>query len=856
MNKAIFKYEEYKKYLNTLTENDVKRIYDTYKEKYHGRWNESGVKKLSKAIDDVIHISMYSSDRYKAYMYREDKIQLIHDYVTLNGFYWDVEFEEDIYVVIKYGEISLFVFKEFVEIFPENNYSDMSPIEVRNKLLGSKQSIGSLLPSELSETTLNNAYSTKINLNDKLEQLKQEMEDVKNNKTSELAAIQKEIDDKLAELQLKKDSLLESLNGKMAEFKDKLRILKNQIFMLKTEIYSIRCFAGETVELIQIREGKRANIETPIVLNQKILYLDEDLAKTISIYQDDITSKYSLLEEALKYNDTIMNMFCPQEKSISFFKLSKTGITYQYDFTKDLMEHYNLLHGKKMGFVVRNGENVYVGWLEEDWDTDTSDRDSHKLTFDEDVIFKPEIKTVEDDKQVNNTSPNEAVSRFFAINVLQGLIEHKSILQVPEKINITIPNKYVIHNYAEGWIEDDRYGYFDVLTDNLHNYNKQGDTILVIQPMSETEFKAYYSNRSRGDRNMTRDCYVESGLNTINLIENNLLYVSAKKENNWDGTPRRNSNFNIDKNEFVNITFMNSDWMRYYIDTKKIGQFSNVYSKYGNSIRVNYSYLVRYFNIAYQFLKNREIKEYELISKYFVDIDKLSWKDLLSHWKIKNDVRVITEYQAKRFAKYLESGKYYKIKNLFEQRFDFPSYTKINVEYYQTSIAGCGRDSRYLHSNTKHPGFGWDDFNESDVTFSKDSSKDDILKREVKDIEKIEYIKSDLINVCKENKITLNNVLLKRYLLNVNNDFKVAYSKTWTMIVNTAIDDDIVNNIDIFNTFKQELETSDYRWHRSISEKLKKLLFILYVQRYYYTDLESSIMKIIHYNISHDIEFI
>lgn len=58
-----------------------------------------------------------------------------------------------------------------------------------------------------------------------------------------------------------------------------------------------------------------------------------------------------------------------------------------------------MLHGKKIGFAVRNGEQLYLGWLEEEWE------EERELTFSENVILRAGKKDV--------TAGDEAVSTRY-----------------------------------------------------------------------------------------------------------------------------------------------------------------------------------------------------------------------------------------------------------------------------------------------------------------------------------------------------------------------------------------------------------------------------------------------------------
>lgn len=68
---------------------------------------------------------------------------------------------------------------------------------------------------------------------------------------------------------------------------------------------------------------------------------------------------------------------------------------------------------------------------------------------------------------------------------------------------------------------------------------------------------------------------------------------------------------------------------------------------------INYTYAIRYLRKALEHVQKREIEEKQIISK-FIDLSSINdWMVLLSEWKIKNTVRWITDYQAKRFVKVL-----------------------------------------------------------------------------------------------------------------------------------------------------------------------------------------------------------
>lgn len=839
-------------------------FYKEYKDYFYGKWNEDSVKKLSNAIE----YNFYNNRGFYNHNLMLDiykKAKTVNDYVTLHNFLWIVDMHIDKYVVVSYGKVSIFILEDYVEFIDEPDYSNYSISEVKQKLLHTDTNDTLVnFPAQINDLSIKDTYTKQKNVTSEIDKLKTQMEDVKQNKNEELAKIQAEIDEKMAILNAKKEAMLSELSKQMSEFNEKLEKLKNQIFMLKTSIYSIRCFAGETVELIQLREGKQENIESPIVLNQKMLYLDEDLAKTMSIYSDDISGNYHLLEEVLKYSDSVMEMFCPQTKCISFFKCSKHNKTYDYNSEDDILESYDMLHGNKIGFVVRNGENLYVGWLEEEWDKDTSDRDEHKLSFIEDVFYKAEVRALRDDEDSKSTSIEEMVSRYFALSVVQGLIEHGKIISIPEVADIRYQSKYIVHNYADAWIDDNRYGSFDNFMNNINQYIHVGDTILVIQNVSESNYRPYEGNRSKGERNTTRDCRVESGLYDVNLIDDDRIFISVKRSGYWNNY-KNNANFEITKYEFINLQNMNSIWLKYFIDTKKIGSFGrSVSNRTGFSSSLEYSYLIKYFKIAYKYLVDREAEEEQMINRYVDDISKYNWKELLSHWKIIYKVRNFTENRAKSFAKYLMSNNYVKLSNLFKDNFMDVKLEIPSIQFYhETRIEDEDRNvSLQLSFNSvlTHPEFASDNIHntEQDVTYNNESSTDEIKEKENLDITKLTCIMNEIKSFAIKYDVWDNGCINIKDL-----QFKSHKAKTWSETFSNTIAF-IISNLEtchleydkIKEVFLNEMKNSKYWMYKRMSqyESLLKLRYLYYIQHYIYPEVMNYLRNKIKYNYIYKLE--
>src|SRR5699024_8027615 len=107
----------------------------------------------------------------------------------------------------------------------------------------------------------------------------------------------------------------EMLNQKKQEMNQLMERFEKKLFVLDTELYSIRCFMGEVVQFVQLRTGSHASVEVPVVLYQKIRYLDEEMGKFLAVYGFDTEDK-SIFEQAIQYRNDLFNLFAPPHKSI------------------------------------------------------------------------------------------------------------------------------------------------------------------------------------------------------------------------------------------------------------------------------------------------------------------------------------------------------------------------------------------------------------------------------------------------------------------------------------------------------------------------------------------------------------
>jgi len=281
------------------------------------------------------------------------------------------------------------------------------------------------------------------------------------------------------------------------------------------------------------------------------------------------------------------------------------------------------------------------------------------------MFYSPGAKVVNSEDAGETTSIEEAVSRYFIFSILQGALQNKQMLTLPDgvKADFSRPSEYIIYSVADTWLCDNRFGTFDAMIDKCNSKITVGDHILCLEWNSDKNGYRGHSDY----RNLTQGLSIKDrGLYQIRLVEDDdgyyasagdkKYYVSLKKNYDDDyvytggyGYHERQRDayalFRIYEDEFINLTYMNSTWLKYVITTKNLGNRYRL-SKFAEAIR--------YLNDALKFIKEREKEEAEYIGKYIDNITEDTWVQV-TEFKLEKGVRNINDYQAKRFAKWLAS---------------------------------------------------------------------------------------------------------------------------------------------------------------------------------------------------------
>lgn len=99
----------------------------------------------------------------------------------------------------------------------------------------------------------------------------------------------------------KKDKLMAELNLQMEEMEEKKEQLEGQIYLLDSKSMPSAVMPEKSVNFTRIRSGKNAPDTEPIVVHQKLRFLDEDLGRLASLYEIQ-WNELDMFESFLKHS--------------------------------------------------------------------------------------------------------------------------------------------------------------------------------------------------------------------------------------------------------------------------------------------------------------------------------------------------------------------------------------------------------------------------------------------------------------------------------------------------------------------------------------------------------------------------
>lgn len=471
-----------------------------------------------------------------------------------------------------------------------------------------------------------------------LENAKELIEKVSNFEDEVFAGQLAAINNLKAEMEAKITAMYEMQAKMMAELQSKIQLYEHELLIMRSDLTAFEYRNGLTVDFMNIHKGANAPVHQPIIIHQKLIYLDEDLPRLTNLYDVDSGS----LEVAIKNSPALLEHICPTSKGITFLKMRNSAGHYELENT--VMKFIRNVMPNEVGVLIRNGENTWFTWL-----------DSNDISLSVDSFTS---KSSDEE-----TSLSLLQSRYYLFNLIMGLIERNEILQLDHVPTNMFADPGIIWSNADSQIADSTYVELGNIIPILNRYSKADDPIYVLNSFTDRatyngHYGGGYTERGRGDNALTDGTSVSEGLNKIKGIDylsdfTYRFYVSGVKWGWRAYESKIKPSLYIEEDEFINLKFLTSSLIDYYIHTKRIGKISN------SGRYVDFSHM-----LPILFGIKKALKEQEKVDRLHIVAQDYDL-NLLTSFKILHDVRVITPYQAKRYSKWVaglseEDKTYYK----------------------------------------------------------------------------------------------------------------------------------------------------------------------------------------------------
>lgn len=468
--------------------------------------------------------------------------------------------------------------------------------------------------------------TNQLTLKNDLEETKKLIEKVSDFEDEAFAGQLAAINNLKAEMEAKITAMYEMQAKMMAELQSKIKLYEHELLIMRSDLTAFEYRNGLTVNFMNIHKGANAPINQPIIIHQKLIYLDEDLPRLTDLY--DVNS--GSLEVAIKNSPALLEHICPTSKGITFLKMRNSTGYFELDNT--VMEFVRNVMPNEVGVLIRNGENTWFTWL-----------DSQDISLSTDSFTSKSS----DEK----TSVSLLQSRYYLFNLIMGLIERNEILQLDHVPTNMFADPCIIWSSADSQITDSTYVELGKIISILNRYSKTDDPIYVLNSFKDNaKYTGRYgggtTERGRGDNALTDNTRVDKGLNKIKGIDylsdfTYRFYVGGEKFNWWSENSKISPSLYIEEDEFINLKFLTSSLIDYYIHTKRIGKISN------SGCYVDYSHM-----LPILFGIKKALEQQEKVDRLHIVAQDYNL-NLLTSFKILHDVRVITPYQAKRYSKWV-----------------------------------------------------------------------------------------------------------------------------------------------------------------------------------------------------------
>ena len=269
-------------------------------------------------------------------------------------------------------------------------------------------------------------------LKDQLEETNRLLEKVSKFEDEAFAGQLEEINNLKAEMEAKITAVYELQAKMMAELQEKIKRYEHELLIMRSDLTAFEYRNGLTVNFMNIHKGTTAPIQQPIIIHQKLIYLDEDLPRLKDLYDEHAGS----LEVAIKHSPALLEHICPTSKGITFLKMRNSAGRFELNNT--VMEFVQDTMPNEIGVLIRNGGNTWLTWL-----------DSKDISL--------SVDSFTSNSSDEETSLSLVQSRYYLFNLILGLIERNEILQLDHVPTNIFADTGIIWSNADSQIADSTY---------------------------------------------------------------------------------------------------------------------------------------------------------------------------------------------------------------------------------------------------------------------------------------------------------------------------------------------------------------------------------------------------------------
>ena len=191
-------------------------------------------------------------------------------------------------------------------------------------------------------------------LKDQLEDAKKLIEKVSKFEDEAFAGQLATINNLKAEMEAHITAVYELQAKMMGELQEKIKAYEHELLIMRSDLTAFEYRNGLTVNFMNIHKGTNAPTQQPIIIHQKLIYLDEDLPRLKDLYDEHAGS----LEVAIKHSPALLEHICPTSKGITFLKMRNSAGSFELNNT--VMEFVRDTMPNEVGVLVRNGENTWL----------------------------------------------------------------------------------------------------------------------------------------------------------------------------------------------------------------------------------------------------------------------------------------------------------------------------------------------------------------------------------------------------------------------------------------------------------------------------------------------------------------